>query len=135
MSNQKQEITKPVVKIEDAAKVQPARVEQAAKAAKPESNLMSQREAVYQEVARVLKEEKVSFDGSSSVKQHLNEARLKKVYEGLAQGFRSKKIALKDNEANQKKLAEPALLQTYIIGLVNNWVRRDPRLNGSPAKQ
>lgn len=112
-------------KITEIGKAQP-------KDAKPENSLPSQREAVFTEITKVLREDKVSFDGSTSVKAHLTEERMKKVYEGIAQGFRARKIALKDNPNNQKKLADAGLLKTYIIGLVNNWVRRDPRLNGKP---
>ncbi len=60
---------------------------------------------------------------------------MKKVYERLSKGFAEKKIALKDTASNQKKLAEPKLLQVYLIGLVNNWVKRDPRLNGAGTKK
>lgn len=131
--NQKSE--KPVAQSQPV----PAKVTEIGKAqtkeAKSESGLPTQREAVYGEVMRVLKEDKVTFDGTSSVKPHLTEERLKRIYEGLAQGFRAKKIALKDTPSNQKKIAESNLLQAYIVGLVNNWLRRDSRLSGKPAKK
>jgi hypothetical protein len=77
----------------------------------------------------------VNFDGNSLVKPHLTEERLKKVYDVLIENFKAKKVALKDTPSNQKKLADPSELRTYITGLVNNWIRRDPRLNGKPAKK
>jgi hypothetical protein len=133
MTNQKQE-TKPAAKVDETGKIQPIKVEQLAKPAKVESNLLSQRDAVFQAIQRILRDDKVSFDGTSSVKPLLTEERLKRIYEDVAQGIRAKKVALKETPTNQQKLAEPALLQTYIVGLVNNWLRRDPRLNGSPKK-
>jgi hypothetical protein len=101
---------------------------------KPERSNLTQREAVFQEIAHVLKEDKISFDGGT-VKPHLNEERLKRVYDALVKGFMAKRISLKDNENNQKKLTEAALLRTYVIGLCNNWLRRDPRLNGKGTKK
>jgi hypothetical protein len=94
---------------------------------------LSQREAVYQEIMRVLKDDKVNFDGATQVKAHLNEARMKKVSEAIALGFKAGKIQLKQTPGNQKKLSEPSLLNAYVSGLVNNWIRRDSRLNGKPA--
>lgn len=102
---------------------------------KPERANLSQREAVYLEILRVLKEDKINFDATSTAKPHITEERLKRVYDGLIAGFQTKKIALKENESNQKKLAEVALLRTYCAGLVNNWLRRDPRLNGKGEKK
>ena len=118
------------------APVAAAKVTEISKA-KPrtEGDLLSQREAVFTQIIRVLKEDKVNFDEITSVKPHLTEDRLKRVYQGITQGFQAKKIALKDTPSNQKKITEANLLHTYIVGLVNNWVRRDPRLNGKPAKR
>ena len=101
---------------------------------KPERSNLTQREGVYLEIVRVLREDKVNIDGTS-VKTHMTEERLKRVYDGLVAGFQTKKITLKDTESNRKKLAEVALLKTYCIGLCNNWIRRDPRLNGKGEKK
>ncbi len=97
--------------------------------------LPNQREAVHGEIIRLLKEEKDQFDNSSSVKELLTELRLAKLYERLVKGFVEKKIALKETASNQKKLGDPKLMQVYVIGLVNNWVKRDPRLNGTGTKK
>lgn len=124
----------PVVQLQPSNEsIKPATAESAKSGAQPptQPTIPNQREAVYAEILRVLKEEKVSFDGSANVKTLLTEERLKKVYERLAKGFSERKIALKETASNQKKLAEPKLMQVYIIGLVNNWVKRDPRLNGA----
>lgn len=133
MSNQKLE--KPVSQIPSSVSKVTEIAKTEVKEPKTPISGMTQREAVFQEVIRVLRDEKVPFDGTSTVKAHLNETRLAKIYEGLAQGFKAGKIQLKPTPSNQKKLGEAALLKTYIVGLVNNWVRRDSRLNGKASKK
>lgn len=93
-------------------------------------NQLTQREGVYQEVMRVVRECSINYDPAQPIKPVLSEDALKSVYAGLANRFVSGEIPLKATESNQKKLADPKLLETYIIGLVNNWLRRDKRLNG-----
>jgi len=131
MSNLK--IDKPVTQAAPAAN--PVKLAEAPKEQKSNDGRMSQREAVFTSIFQILKNDKVNFDGNSLVKPHLTEERLKKVYDVLIENFKAKKVALKDTPSNQKKLADPSELRTYITGLVNNWIRRDPRLNGKPAKK
>jgi shikimate kinase len=95
--------TAPAAKVTETTKAQPKVEKPEAKESKPVSSVMSQREAVYQEIVRVLHEDKVAFDGSASVKALLTDDRLKRVYDGIAQGFRNKKVALKDNANNQNE--------------------------------
>ncbi|MBS1959974.1 MAG: hypothetical protein JST80_10910 [Bdellovibrionales bacterium] len=123
---------KPVPQIASSA---PKVVEAEKPKTKSEDGRMSQREAVYVEIMATLKSEKVNFDGTTNVKPHMTEERLKKVYANLATAFKAKKVVLKDTPNNQKKLTDEGELKNYIIGLVNNWIRRDPRLNGKPKQK
>lgn len=90
---------------------------------------VSQRDAVFQAVKAALKSE--FKDG---IKITLTDAQRGVVVEALVKDFQAKKVALKDTPSNQEKLKSPALLKTYVNGLLNNWLKRDPRLNGSPKK-
>lgn len=91
---------------------------------------LTQREAVFIEVMRVAKDDKVQVGPKGDYKEVLNETHLKKIYDALVAGFKAGKISLKPTENNKKKLAEASELRAYVIGLVGNWLRRDPRLNG-----
>ena len=86
---------------------------------------LTQREAVFQTVRSTLK---TAFKNHAKVT--LSDEQRKTVSESLMKDFKAGKIALKDTPANQAKLKSPELLKTYISGLINNWLRRDPRLNG-----
>jgi hypothetical protein len=98
------------------------------------TQLVTQREAVFLEVMQIIKEEKVTIPAKQSVKSVLNEIHLKKISTNLAKGFQSKKVALKETESNKKKLNDPKLMEIYCLGLINNWLRRDSRLNGKNEK-
>ena len=102
-----------------------------AKTPKQESQGVTQREAVFIEVMRVIREEKIPVSEKQPVKPLLNETHFKKICAALVAGFQAKKFALKDTEANKQKLADPKVMELYCIGLLNNWLRRDPRLNGT----
>ena len=102
--------------------------------------LSTQREAVYNELMRKIREEKISVASNQLVKPFLNESHVKKICAALVSGFKAKKIALKETESNKKKLSDDKAMELYCLGLLNNWLRRDKRLNGvgeknSSAKQ
>lgn len=100
-------------------------------AAKPAGNEpLTQREGVYVAVMRVLKSKNIEMKKGVAVQTLLTPELREALYKLLAQGFAEKRIALKQTESNQQKMADPKALQVYIIGLVNNWLRRDERLNG-----
>ena len=90
----------------------------------------TQREAVYQCIVRVLKSKSVEIKKGQIVQDLLTQEMRDVIYKSLAQEFVAKKIALKITESNQRKMSDPNVLRVYIIGLVNNWLRRDVRLNG-----
>ena len=91
---------------------------------------LTQREAVYNEVMRLIREEKITVSDKQPVKAFLNETHIKKICTALVSGFQTKKIVLKDTESNKKKLADAKAIELYCLGLLNNWLRRDKRLNG-----
>ncbi len=101
---------------------------------KPSGDVLTQREAVYVEVMRVVREEKIAVGEGQAVKPLLSEPQIKKICSALVVGFQAKKIALKDTPSNKQKLADPKLMDLYCLGLLNNWLRRDKRLNGTLAK-
>ena len=82
--------------------------------------MMNQGEAVFQAVKR-----HAEVVPGTAVK--LSDEQKKKVYEELIHGFMNGDIRykLKDGE----KLEE-SIIRKYVPGLVNNWVRKDKRLNG-----
>lgn len=90
---------------------------------------ISQREAVFQAIKAALK-----TDFKEGAKVTLVDVQRGIVVESLVKDFQAKKIVLKDTPANQEKMKSPSLLKTYVNGLINNWIKRDPRLNGSPKK-
>lgn len=102
---------------------------------KPEPQGLTQREAVYVEVMRVVREEKIAVTDKQPVKPLLNETHIKKICVALVAGFQAKKIALKDTESNKKKLSDAKAMELYTLGLLNNWLRRDNRLNGVGIKK
>ena len=93
------------------------------------SGQMTQREAVFIAIKNTLKAE-----FKENTKVILNEQHKTAVVEALSKDFQAKKIALKDSPTNQEKLKSPVLLKSYVTGLVNNWIKRDSRLNGTPKK-
>lgn len=101
---------------------------------KSDSQLLTQREAVFQEVMKVLKQEKITLASKQAAKTVLKETHIKSVVAALSVGFKSKAIALKDTESNKKKISDAKALEAYVIGLLNNWLRRDDRLNGNGDK-
>lgn len=96
---------------------------------------ITQREAVYAEVMRVVREEKIVVADRQAVKPLLNETHIKKICMSLVVGFQGKKIALKETEANKKKLGDTKLMELYCLGLLNNWLRRDKRMNGAQSQK
>lgn len=61
-------------------------------------------------------------------KAGLTEEAKAKIYAHLERDFKAGKIELRPTEANLNKLADAKLLRLYVIGLVSNWIRKDPRL-------
>lgn len=77
---------------------------------------MNQRDGVYSAVVKVVGE----VDGAIALTKDQKE----QVYALISAGFKSGSIEFKGGCPDDAKLAK------YIPGLVNNWVRKDTRLNG-----
>lgn len=90
---------------------------------------VTQGEAVVQAVRDVLKS-----DYKEGAKVILSEDQRKAVSELLVKGFTDRRIPLKPSPANETKLADPKQLQSYVKGLINNWLTKSPLLNGKPKK-
>lgn len=86
---------------------------------------MTQGEAVFQAIKTALKGE--IKDGAKVV---LTDEQRAQVCATLTKGFQEKRIVLKDTPANQDKLKDAKLLKSYVSGLLNNWLKKDKRLNG-----
>lgn len=78
-------------------------------------NQMTQGEAVYQAIVMHL--------GEIDDKVELNSDQKRLVYQTILTYFNSGMVTHKSNP-------DEAALKKYIPGLVNNWLRKDPRLNG-----
>ena len=100
---------------------------------KTHQTALTQKEAVYLDVMRIVREEKIVIQDKQTLKSILSDSQVKKICDSLVIGFQQKKITLKETEGNKKKLADSKLLSIYCLGLLNNWLRRDKRLNGTLA--
>ncbi len=89
----------------------------------------TQGEAVVQAVRDVLKS-----DYKEGIKVVLSDDQRKEVSELLVKGFTDRRIPLKASPANEAKLGDPKQLQSYVKGLINNWLTKSPLLNGKPKK-
>jgi hypothetical protein len=77
---------------------------------------MTQGEAVFQAVM-------AQIDGDIVGRVELNKAQLEAVHEAVF-------LMFKTGETTHKSNPDDAALKKYIPGLVNNWLRKDKRLNG-----
>lgn len=89
------------------------------------STTISQKEAVFQAVSKVLNEVGVSFEqGNTDVKTLMTKELRAQVNQILFESFRSGAIVL-DGEKSDKELRQ------YVSGLQTNWLGKDKRLNGN----
>ncbi|MCX6123578.1 MAG: hypothetical protein NTV34_02335 [Proteobacteria bacterium] len=95
------------------------------------SQMITQREAVFQEVSKILKQEKITSQPKQPAKAVLKDNHMKAIVVAITNGFKSGAIDLKKSESNSKKLSDAKLMESYVVGLINNWLRRDSRLNGT----
>lgn len=89
------------------------------------STTLSQKEAVFQAVTKVLSEVNVSFDiGNTDVKGLMTKEFRAQVNQILFESFRNGTVAL-DGEKTDNELRQ------YVSGLQTNWLGKDKRLNGN----
>lgn len=87
--------------------------------------VMSQRQAVFAAVCSVTGQ--TSFDSAVVLSDEQRGA----VMNILVEGFKTKSIELADTESNRTKLADNSEMRKYVSGLISNWLRKDPNLNGN----
>lgn len=83
---------------------------------------MSQKDAVFNAVVNVIGEE-------FSTPVELNKSQLSEVHEQLVMGFVNGEIPFRSGPPDE------TTARKYVPGLVNNWLRKDTRLNGGAPYQ
>lgn len=83
---------------------------------------MKQSKAVVEAIKRVCAENGVEFGGNMS--ERLTKEHKSAVYAILTEGFLSGAIDLSSDKRNE------AFITKYVPGLVNNWLKKSPELNG-----
>ena len=85
---------------------------------------MTQKEAVFQAITNVLKQDGIRFEPGNKVGATMTREHRAAVNSILFQGFKTGDIELETPFANDSDL------KSYVSGLQSNWLRKDPRLNG-----
>ena len=96
---------------------------------------MKQREAVYNTTVEVLKENGINFDKGENVTPLITETIRESINAIICEGLINGDIDMKDTPSNQAKKADPKKMKEYVSGLISNWFRKDPDLNGSVKYQ
>jgi hypothetical protein len=97
---------------------------------------MKQSDAVTAAVVSVCADAGVEFEvGTTVADDVVTDTMRKSISEILCEGFRAGAIELSDTPSNRDKLASPPKLNQYVSGLISNWFRKGPDLNGSTKYQ
>jgi hypothetical protein len=94
---------------------------------------LNQKEAVFQAAMSVLKDSNLELEPGHSITEIVTKDMRSSICEIVSEGFRTGSIEFRDTSSNQTKLQDRAQLSSYVSGLVNNWFRKDKRLNGGNA--
>jgi hypothetical protein len=94
---------------------------------------LNQREATFQAITTVLSNSGVSFTSGEDVKAVLTSEHKKKVRDILVTGLKDGSIT--STQEFMSKMSTDADLSKYTSGLISNWVKKDPRLNGNKKHQ
>lgn len=89
------------------------------------STQVNQRQATYNAITSAIG----SFEDGTNVKEFLTPEIKKEAKNTLFAGFRSGLISY-SAEFGSTKLNNDVELNKYCIGLISNWTKKDPRLNG-----
>jgi hypothetical protein len=92
---------------------------------------VSQREAVYSAITSTFTENQVDFEDGQNVSEVLTDDMRASVHQILCEGFKRGDVAFEDTPSNREKLASDSKLNSYVSGLISNWVRKDTRFNGN----
>ena len=97
--------------------------------------MVNQRNAVVSTIISVLNERGCSYEmnGSLPICEVLTVDDKNKVIGIICKGFKENKIEM-STEAKAKYYAD-AELRKYVVGLVNNWIRKAPEFNGGNQYQ
>jgi hypothetical protein len=94
----------------------------------------NQREATFNAIITVLSNSGASFQSGSDVKSVITSEHKKKVKDILVTDFKNGNIDYTDDFA-KTKLTSNSELSKYCSGLISNWIKKDPRLNGNTKYQ
>ena len=83
--------------------------------------MLTQKEAVYNAITSV-----IDFEDGDKVE--LTKEQKANVVSLVVAGFQANEVALSDNA--REKFSDSKKLTTYTGGMVNNWMRKDTRING-----
>jgi hypothetical protein len=92
---------------------------------------MKQREAVYAAVKNVFADAGVSFEDGQNANELMTEELRKSVHSIVIESFKTGTVEFKETNSNQEKLTDASKLNSYVSGLISNWLRKDRRLNGN----
>jgi hypothetical protein len=92
---------------------------------------MKQKDAVYNAVTSVIKNSGKKFENGMNVQTIMSDTERDSVHAIIATGFKEGTISLEDTPSNREKLVSEAKLNQYVSGVISNWVRKDPRMNGN----
>ena len=95
---------------------------------------VSQREATFNAVVAVISNNNVTFNNGQDVKNILTSTMKKAVKNILIQQFKAGAIDCTD-DFKKTKLNSDTELSKYCSGLISNWIKKDPRLNGNNKYQ
>jgi hypothetical protein len=97
---------------------------------------MNQRKATVAAIVSVLADRGVAyeFDGPVSAADMMTSADKEKTVDIICKGFMSGEVEMSD-EGKTKYFTQPAELRKYVVGLVNNWLRKATELNGGQKYQ
>lgn len=92
---------------------------------------MTQRAAVYAAILSVFRANSIEFADGMDVSTSLTKEMRADVHKEVVTGFRNGTVEFEDTPANAEKLASDSKLNSYVSGLISNWIRKDKRLNGN----
>lgn len=85
---------------------------------------VNQRQAVFNAISSVFEKHGIEFVAGGNAKALLNKEMKSEVNDILCQGFKDGSIELGTDYGTDSEL------RTYSSGLISNWLRKDPMLNG-----
>jgi hypothetical protein len=94
---------------------------------------MKQREAVYAAIKNVFADAGISFEDGQNANELMTEELRKNVHAIVIESFKTGKVEFKETNSNEEKMTDGSKLNSYVSGLISNWLRKDKRLNGAVA--